>query len=505
VKRGVKMDAVLELKDVSKSFSSVQVLKDINCLLRKGSILGLVGENGAGKSTLMNILGGVYMKTSGEFYLYGKPYEPQNPDDATRAGIAFIHQELNLFTNLSVAENIFMGQKTGSFGLVPMSKLNLAAKKLLGELGMDVNPKTLVKDLPMGLRQMVEIAKAISKDAKIIFFDEPTTSLSTKEKDILFSLIKNFAKQGVSMIYISHALDDVLNLCDEVLVLRDGQMIGGQKPIRDVRKEDLITMMVGREMNQLFPYVEKNIGDEVFRVEHVSQGERLKDVSFCLREGEIVGMFGLMGAGRSELANALYGIDGYDSGSIYIRGEPMKKISPQKWIANGMAYITENRRDDGLLMPKSVIENLILASLNKLKSRLGALNMFQANEMCKKSLVDLSIKSYDMSQVVGSLSGGNQQKVVIGKWLMIAPKVFIIDEPTRGIDVGSKYEIYNQINDLVLNGTSILFISSEIEELMGVCDRVLVMSKGEIVGEIARDEFSQEKFLQYAIGGNPNE
>ena len=500
------MDTVLELQHVCKSFSSVQVLKDINCLLRKGSILGLVGENGAGKSTLMNVLGGVHMKTSGEFYLYGKPYEPQNPDDATRAGIAFIHQELNLFTNLSVAENIFMGQKTGSFGIVSMSKLNISAKKLLDELGMDVNPKTLVKDLPMGMRQMVEIAKAIAKEAKIIFFDEPTTSLSTKEKEILFSLIKNFAKQGVSMIYISHALDDVINLCDEVLVLRDGQAIGEQKPVRDISKEELITMMVGREMNQLFPYVKKNIGDEVFRVEHFSQGERLKDISFCLREGEIVGMFGLMGAGRSELAHALYGIDGYDSGSVYVRGEPMKKISPQKWIAGGMAYITENRRDDGLLMPKSVRENLILVSLDKLKSRLGALNVLLANELCKKSLMDLSIKSYDLStQTAGSLSGGNQQKVVIGKWLMVAPKVFIIDEPTRGIDVGSKYEIYNQINDLVLNGTSILFISSEIEELMGVCDRVLVMSKGEIVGEIARDEFSQEKFLQYAIGGSPNE
>ena len=500
------MEAVLELRGVSKSFSSVQVLKDINCSLREGSILGLVGENGAGKSTLMNILGGVYIKTSGEFYLRGKPYEPQNPDDATRAGIAFIHQELNLFTNLSVAENIFMGQKTENFGIVSMSKLNIAAKKLLDELGMDVNPKTLVKDLPMGLRQMVEIAKAISKNAKIIFFDEPTTSLSTKEKDILFSLIKNFAKQGVSMIYISHALDDVLNICDEVLVLRDGQAIGEQKPIGDITKEKLITMMVGREMNQLFPYVEKNIGDEVFRVEHVTQGKRLKDISFCLREGEIVGMFGLMGAGRSELAHALYGIDGFDSGNIYVRGEPVKKISPQKWIVSGIAYITENRRDDGLLMPKSVKENLILASLDRLKAKLGALDSLLANEWCKKSLADLDIKSYDLSkQVVGSLSGGNQQKVVVGKWLMIAPKVFILDEPTRGIDVGAKYEIYNQFNDLVLNGTSILFISSEIEELMGVCDRVLVMSKGEIVGEFARNEFSQEKFLQYAIGGNPNE
>ena len=501
------MEVVLELRHVSKSFSSVQVLKDINCTLHKGSILGLVGENGAGKSTLMNILGGVYIKTSGEFYLHGKPYEPQNPDDATRAGIAFIHQELNLFTNLSVAENIFMGQKTGDFGIISISKLNIAAKKLLEELGMDVNPKTLIRDLPMGMRQMVEIAKAISKNAKIIFFDEPTTSLSTKEKEILFSLIKNFATQGVSMIYISHALDDVLNLCDEVLVLRDGQTIGEQKPIGDITKENLIAMMVGREMNQLFPYVEKNIGDEIFRVEHISQGERLKDISFCLKEGEIVGMFGLMGAGRSELAHALYGVDSFDSGSIFIRGKPIKKISPQKWIVNGLAYITENRRDDGLLMPKSVKENLILVYLDRLKKKMGALNTLLANELCNKSMVNLNIKSYDYSkQVVGSLSGGNQQKVVVGKWLMIVPKVFIMDEPTRGIDVGAKYEIYNQFNDLVLEGgSSILFISSEMEELMGVCDRVLIMSKGMIVGEFARNEFSQEKFLQYAIGGNPNE
>ncbi len=500
-------EIVLELKDVSKSFGPVEVLKNISFSLKRGTVLGLVGENGAGKSTMMNILGGVYIKTSGEFFIEGSPYEPKNPQDAIDAGIAFIHQELNLFTNMSVAENIFLDQKKkDSYGIVSMAKLNAAAKEILDSLKIEVNPKALVKDLPMGVRQMVEIAKAVAKNAKIIFFDEPTTSLSTNEKETLFSLIEDFKAKGVSVIYISHALEDVLNICDEVFILRDGRMIGDQKRVCVICKDEMITKMVGREMNQLYPYIEKNIGEEVFRVEKLSQGDKLKDISFNLRKGEIVGIFGLMGAGRSEMANAIYGVDSYDSGDIYFHNEHVKNMTPEKWISRGMAYITENRRDDGLLMPKSVKENLILVNLNNLKTSSGFLDQKKANTLCSKMHTELNIKTFDISkQNVGSLSGGNQQKVVIGKWLMTTPKVFILDEPTRGVDVGAKYEIYLQINKLVEDGSSILFISSEIEELMGVCDRVLIMHKGQIDGEMVRCDFAQEKFLHYAIGGSCND
>lgn len=500
-------EIVLELKDVSKSFGSVEVLKNISLNLKKGIVLGLVGENGAGKSTLMNILGGVYIKTSGKFFIEGNPYEPKNPQEAIDAGIAFIHQELNLFTNMSVAENIFLDQKKkASHGIVSMTKLNAAAKVILDSLKIEVNPKALIKDLPMGVRQMVEIAKAVAKNAKIIFFDEPTTSLSTNEKETLFSLIEDLKTKGVSVIYISHALDDVLHLCDEVFILRDGRMIGDQKKIHDICKDEMITKMVGREMNQLYPYIEKNIREEILRVEKLSQGDKFKAISFNLRKGEIVGMFGLMGAGRSEMANAIYGVDSFDSGDIYFHKEHVKNMTPEKWISQGMAYITENRRDDGLLMTKTVKENLILVNLNNLKTKTGLLDQKKSNVLCGKMHSELNIKTYNISkQNVCSLSGGNQQKVVIGKWLMTMPEVFILDEPTRGVDVGAKYEIYLQINKLVEDGSSILFISSEIEELMGICDRVLIMHKGKIAGEIARCDFAQERFIHYAIGGNCND
>lgn len=495
-------DILLQLKKVNKSFANVSVLKDIDLTLKKGQVLGLVGENGAGKSTMMNILGGIHQMSSGEMFLQGCPYAPRDPQSATHAGIAFIHQELNLFSNLTVAENLFIDEiKSSKFGYVSYKSIKKEASKILARLGEDIDPDTNVEDLPMGLRQMVEIAKALSKDAKIVIFDEPTTSLSNTEKNNLFRIIRELSKNGIAMIYISHVLDDVLCLCDEILVIRDGEVIGEQTPSAQMPKEKIIRMMVGREMGQLYPYVDKQLGEEIFRVNNINQGKTLKDVSFDLRSGEIVGLFGLMGAGRSELARGIYGLDPIDSGCVMFREKVQQTLNPRTWIHKGVAFITENRRDEGLLLSKSVKENLVLANLHKMKLKLNYLDRKREEADSDHAIARLKIKTYDKNrQMVRLLSGGNQQKVVIGKWLLTGPKVFIIDEPTRGVDVGAKYEIYNHINSLALEGSAVLFISSEMEELMGVCDRILIMHHGQITGEVERNEFTQEGLLKLAMG-----
>ena len=492
---------VLLLKRLNKSFSGVQVLKDIDLTLRrKGSILGLVGENGAGKSTMMNILGGILQRDSGEILLEGKPYNPKGAVDADQAGIALIHQELNLFLNMTVAENLYLNGAPGTkLGLLSYGTMNSQAKKELQRVGVDIHPGTLVDGLSMGLRQMVEIAKALSKNARIVVFDEPTTSLSNTEKKHLFAIIRELSGNGISMIYISHTLDDVLVLCDEVAVIRDGAVIG-QSPIGEMNKARMISMMVGRKLDQLFPYAEKKPAQVMLGVENLCQGKTLRDISFSLRSGEIVGLFGLMGAGRSELARAIFGVDPIESGTIRFKGETVRHPAPQWWIENGMAYITENRREEGLLMPKSVKENLVLASLRRMGRSLGAVDR-KAEEKDSDFVIErLDIKTYDKSrQLARMLSGGNQQKVVIGKWLLTRPEVFIVDEPTRGVDVGAKFEIYTHLNVMAQEGSAILFISSEMEELIGICDRIMVMCGGEVTGELERADFSQEKLLTLAI------
>lgn len=491
-------NTILELKNVCKSFSTVQVLNEVSFSLKEKSILGLVGENGAGKSTLMNILGGVHMPSSGEINLFGKDYKPQRPLDAQKAGIAFIHQELTLFTNLSIAENIFIDNIKG---VVSFSKLNSEAKKILTKLKVDYNPRTLVSELPMGARQMVEIAKAIAKKAKIIILDEPTTSLSDSEKEVFFNIMHELQEDGVSMIFISHMLDDIIKMCDEVVVLRDGFVIGERLDKEGLTKDIIIKKMIGREMSTLYPYAEKSFGEELFAVRNLTKEGVIDDISFSIKGGQIVGMFGLMGAGRSEFANIVFGIDNADSGEIILHGKSKKNMLPSKWIKDGVAYITENRRDDGLLLPKSVRDNLILVNMDNMKSKLGVLDNKQADESCDQMKDKLDIRSYSITkQPVVQLSGGNQQKAVIGKWLMREPKVFILDEPTRGVDVGAKYEIYTHINALAKEGSAVLFISSEMEELMGVCDSIIVMNKGGISEPIPREEFSQKRLMEFAVG-----
>ncbi|MBN1836130.1 MAG: sugar ABC transporter ATP-binding protein [Spirochaetales bacterium] len=492
---------VLQLVGLNKSFSGVQVLKDVSITLpRRGAILGLVGENGAGKSTMMNILGGVLQRDSGEILLEGEPYNPKNANDADRAGIALIHQELNLFLNMTIAENLYLGGAPGStMGFLSYRTMHREAQKELRHVGIDFNPGTLVENLSMGMRQMVEIAKALSKNARIVVFDEPTTSLSNKEKRHLFSIIRELSAKGISMIYISHTLDDVLELCDEVAVIRDGSIIG-QSPIGEMDKAGMISMMVGRKIDHLFPYVDKRPGEVALRVEGLSAPKAFREVSFALRSGEILGLFGLMGAGRSELARGIYGVDPLESGRIYFKEHPVRHPGPEWWIEHGMAYITENRREEGLLMPKSVKENLVLATLRNLRRHFGAVDTRREERESEAVIQRLSIKTYDKTrQTARMLSGGNQQKVVIGKWLMTRPEVFIVDEPTRGVDVGAKFEIYNHLNAMAQEGSAILFISSEMEELIGVCDRIMVMCAGTITGELERKDFDQERLLTLAI------
>jgi ribose transport system ATP-binding protein len=492
---------ILQIKNLTKYFGNVKVLTDINLNLKKGSILGLVGENGSGKSTLMNLLGGIYKQTSGSILLNNESYEPDSTIDAENAGIAFIHQELNIFTNLTVAENIFLDNHSLSRGVFTYKNINAYAKKTLDYLGLDVDVKANMENLSQGKKQMVEIAKAVSKKARIVIFDEPTTSLSKNEKQKLFKIIRDLHQRQISMIYISHTLEDVLSLCDEVAVLRDGALIGREE-VGQITKADIIKMMVGRELDDFFPYIKKEIGKELFRIESLNQGRTLTNINITVNAGEIVGLFGLMGSGRTELARAIYGLDKIDSGKIYFDGAQIQKPDPIVWNRLNFAFITEDRRHEGLLLDKSVKDNIILSSLKQMTGTMGSFDFKTAENACTDMVTQLNIKTYDKSkQTVRTLSGGNQQKVVLGKWLMKNLRFILLDEPTRGIDVGAKFDIYTYMNELSSNGVGVFLISSEMEELVGICERILVMAKGEIVGDFLKSNFDTKKIISLAIGG----
>jgi len=499
-------EAILEYQNVQKSFHSVQILKDISFKIGKGEVLGLVGENGAGKSTLMNILGGVFPYEGGQIYFEGKEYAPSAPKEATEVGIVFIHQELNLFTNLSISENIYINNfpKKSFFGIPAIRKKQLKENtaKLLELVGLNVSPDTNVENLSPGERQLVEIAKALSVDAKVIIFDEPTTSLTEPEKERLFEIINRLKSSGKSIIYISHALQDVFRMCDNIVVLRDGKVVG--TGASDAMTEDyLVTLMVGREMEQLYPHKNNQIGKPILEVKGISEPGIVEDIHFQLRKGEVLGISGLMGSGRTEMARILFGLDEFEKGEIHLNGEVLTKMSPISSIQKGIAFLTENRKEEGLLMDKSIPENLALVSLDRfVKGPFKKISKQDMYDSMAKIYEQLKISTVNAEkQLVQNLSGGNQQKVVIGKWLYQKPSIYIMDEPTRGIDVGAKYEVYKIINQLAEDGSAILVISSEIEELIGICDRILVMANGEINGEFTKDEFDRETIIKRAFGG----
>lgn len=494
------MSNLLECSQIGKSYFGVSVLRAVKLSLAAGSVLGLVGENGAGKSTLMNILGGVTQADAGSMRFDGAQYTPATPADATRQGIAFVHQELNLFTNLSIAENLFITAfPKQKFSFIDRNRMRTKTAELLSEVNLDVSPDTLVERLSPGERQLVEIARSLGQSAKLIIFDEPTTSLTSRETDRLFALIERLRGQGMAMIYISHVLPDVFRLCDELLVLRDGEVVGtGRKEA--FTTERLITLMVGRSLDQLYPERDtKPTTETVMQVSGLSQPGVIEGISFDLRRGEVLGIAGLMGAGRTELARILFGLDPCASGSITINGEEISRLSTRERIARGLAFLTENRREEGLLMDAAISDNIALTALPDFTS--GALlDQPRLTEAVRQVAASVQIRGVaQYQQPVKTLSGGNQQKVVLGKWLLRNPAALILDEPTRGVDVGARSEIYPIIQQLAATGAGILFISSEIEELIGVCDRILVMQRGAITACFAREEFDREQILGAAL------
>ena len=497
---------ILTLEHVSKSFFGVKAVDDVSLTLTKGHLLGLVGENGAGKSTLMNMLGGVLSADEGVISVNGASYAPKTPRDAAKAGIAFIHQELNLFTNLTLAENLFVNGYPRRFGLLDRSSMARRAASALAQVGLEAPPSTRLEDLSPGERQLVEIAKALLAEATMIIFDEPTTSLTERETERLFGILQGLKKSGTSIIYISHILGDVLRLADDVAVLRDGRLIE-QNARAAFTPARMISLMVGRDLNALYPPRTHEVGSEkiegetLLEVRGLSQPGIVHDITFRLHRGEVLGLYGLMGSGRSELARILFGLDSFASGEVELSGAALAKVGPRGSIHKGLAFVTEDRRAEGLMMPASVADNLSLVTVAEHAGPLGLLDGKKMQRRVADIGGTLHIKTQgDYKQPVKTLSGGNQQKTVLGKWVASKPSVFLLDEPTRGVDVGAKFEVYSIIQDLAAEGAGVLFISSELEELIGVCDALLVMRNGEIVRRFGLEDFDREHILAAAFG-----
>jgi ribose transport system ATP-binding protein len=496
---------MLRIQGLCKSFFGVQVLFDVGLELQPGQVLGLVGENGSGKSTTMNILGGVHHPDRGAMTLDSHPYGPRGPKDAAARGIAFIHQELNLFRNLTVEENLFIGgfpKLIAGLPFIDRRKVRERARELLAAIELDVAPGTPLARLSQGERQLVEIAKALGADARIVIFDEPTTSLTARETERLFAQIGRLRARGIGVIYISHILGDVMRLCDHVTVLRDGHVVGSA-PKADMTVDRLITLMVGRTIDQIYPPRQPAVrpGTPVLAVRGLSQPGVVRDISLDVQPGEVVGVAGLMGSGRSEMARILFGLDPFAEGTIAVDGVPLSEPTPQAAMERGMAFLTEDRRAEGLMMGAPIADNLALASLPRFAAGWGRLlERTRLGDAVDRTGREVQVNARDFVRtLVKNLSGGNQQKVVIGKWLLRGPRLFILDEPTRGIDVGAKYEVYKLINRLAADGTGVLMISSEIEELIGMCDRILVMGHGEIRGAFPRERFDREAILRTAM------
>jgi len=490
---------VLEMRHIRKTFPGVVALDDVDFDLRRGEVHILLGENGAGKSTLMKILSGAYQKSAGQIILDGAEVEIRNPKHAQTIGISTIYQEFNLIPHLSVGENIFLGREPALFpGVINQREIFQAAKRALAALGLALSPRTLVKELRVAEQQMVEVAKALSLDARILIMDEPTAALTEHEIAELFATIQRLKEKGVSIVYISHRMEELFEIGDRVTVLRDGHSVGTYD-VRGTSKSELIRLMVNRELTELFPKEKATRGPEILRVEGLSTEGVLKDISFSLHKGEVLGIAGLLGAGRTELARAIFGLDKVTSGTIYINGVSQKISSPRSAINSGLGFLTEDRKSQGLVLPLSVERNLCLSSVDKF-SRWGVMDTRQEQRAAGRYVKELRIKTPSLDQKVVFLSGGNQQKVVLSKWLCSQAELFIFDEPTRGIDVGAKAEIYQLMNRLTASGVAIIMISSELLEVLGMSDRILVMRGGRIAGEFSAEDATQERILQCALG-----
>jgi ABC-type sugar transport system ATPase subunit len=488
---------ILEMKNISKSFGGVDALRNVSFQCRPGTVHALVGENGAGKSTLIKILAGALLPDSGEIIFKGQKHQSFSTRKALNSGISVIYQELALVSQMTVAENIFLGREPRKyFGIVDKKRLKIEAKKLLKQLGFEVDMDMEVGGMTVAYQQMVEIAKALSKNADLIIMDEPSAILAGHELDKLFLIIESLKKRGVTIIYISHRLEEVFRIANEVTILKDGQLVG-TKPIKDLSRGELVKMMVGRTLEEVFPVSLNQLGNPVLQVDEISTKTILNQVSFNLREGEILGVAGMVGSGRTELARAIFGADPLTSGTIKIKGQDVVFKNPADAIRSKISLVPEDRKNHGLFTKLSILNNITLPILSKI-SRWGFTDKKQENEIVERERQIHSIDMTSGNQEVQYLSGGNQQKVVLSKSLQTIPEVIIMDEPTRGVDVGAKFEIYQLIRQLNKDGIAILMISSELPEVLGLSDRILVMREGKIVAELTPNETNEEMIIEFA-------
>jgi ABC-type sugar transport system ATPase subunit len=494
---------LLELRAISKRFGGIQSLGDVDFSLRRGEVVALVGENGAGKSTLIKVLAGVHQRDAGEIFFDGQPIEIRSPSDAQRIGVAVIYQEFNLTPNQTVAENVFLHAPPrrpgllGRLGAIDRRARAEAAQTLLRQVGAAIDPNRRVSELSVAQQQLTEIAKALAQDARIIVMDEPTAALPDEEVERLFAIIARLKQRGIAVVFVSHRLDEVRRICDRVVVLRDGRNVGEIDSIAEATDARLISMMVGRSIGNLFPKTNPQVGDVVLSVRGLSRGKLLKNISFDLRRGEILGFAGLMGAGRTETARCIFGVDRIDAGTIALDGQPITLRSPRDAVSLGIGYVPEDRKQQGLVLGMSVRDNMTLTVLDRL-GRNGIVNWGRVTSTAQGYVSSLQLRPPQLDLPAVQLSGGNQQKVVLAKWLALKPRVLILDEPTRGIDVGAKAEVHGLIDRLAHEGIGIILISSELPEVIHMSDRILVMAAGAIVGEVPRAEASQERVLALA-------
>jgi methyl-galactoside transport system ATP-binding protein len=489
-------DLVLQIKDLSKSFAKNKVLDGINLQVKKGSVLGLMGENGAGKSTMMKCLFGIYAKDEGQFLLCGKPVYFKNPKEALESGVAMVHQELNQCLDRTVVDNLYLGRYPKRFGVIDEAKMLKDSIRLFDSLNMNVNSHTIMRTMSVSQRQMVEIAKAVSYDAKLIVLDEPTSSLTENEVQKLFSIIRNLKAKGISFVYISHKMDEVFQVCDEVAVLRDGKMIM-TKGTKETEMNELISAMVGRSLDNRFPDIDNMPGDYVFEVKGLTTkyDPILEDISFSVRKGEIFGLYGLVGAGRSELLESMFGVRTIASGEMVYSGKKLHFKNSRDAMEHSFALVTEERKFNGMFGKDTIKFNTVITNLEAYKTAGMLSNTKMANAAAREVRV-MKTKCVSPDELISSLSGGNQQKVIIGKWLERAPEVFLMDEPTRGIDVGAKYEIYQLIIQMAKEGKTIIVVSSEMPEILGITNRIAVMSNHRLAGIVTTKETDQEALLR---------
>ena len=492
------MEYILEMKNISKTFPGVKALNGVELKVKPGEVHALMGENGAGKSTLMKILMGIYtMDDGGEILFNGQPYHVHNPKEAMDTGVAMIHQELNPILDMTVYENIFVGREIRKNGIVDKRAEIEEAKKLIADSGLHVSPTETLRHLTVAQCQLIEIIKAISVNAKVIVMDEPTAAITDREVELLFGHIRKLKAQGVAIIYISHRMDEIFAICDSVTVYRDGTYIGCGTT-KELDEAALIKMMVGREITDVFPKLDAQIGEVMFEAKHITRADgKVKDVSISVRKGEILGIGGLVGAGRSELVEGIFGMHRLSGGEVYVKGRKVRTRTPSDMIKEGVALVTEDRKVTGLNLRGTVNDNISMVAIRKALVN-GLYSQGKARKLSQEYIEKLKIKTPSGDQIVNNLSGGNQQKIVIAKWLLNDPDVIIMDEPTRGIDVGAKRDIYLLIGSLVQQGKAVILISSEIPELMGVCDGIAVMAEGHLSGEITRENFSQETIMTLA-------